>query len=87
MWIKTIDKIVDAITVTVTRNSGSRKCKYVLVAYPSVGGLGSTSHAIAGFMKKEEAEIELNSIWSAIERGDKVYKVADELCASLPKIL
>lgn len=87
MWIKTIDKIVDAITVTVSRNYGSRKCKYVLMAIPSVGGLGSAGHAIAGFMEKEEAEIELNAIWNAIERGDKVYKVAEELCASLPKIL
>ena len=87
MWIKTIDKMVDAISVTVSRNYGSRKCKYVLMATPSIGGLAVTGHIIAGFMEKNEAEVELDSIWSAIERGDKVYKVADELCASLPKFL
>lgn len=87
MWIKTKDKMLDAVSVTVSKNYGSRKCKFVLLVLPSVGGLISPGQIVAGFMTKEDAELELNNICSAIECGDKVYRIADELCASLPRMM
>lgn len=87
MWIKTKDKMIDAVSVTVSKNYGSRKCKFVLLASPSVGGLAAHGQAVACFMKKEDAEAELNNICNAIERSEMVYKVADKLCAALPRLI
>lgn len=77
MWVKTKDKLIDAIVFKVNRNLFSKK-KYAITAMCASGGLSSEPQIVAAFNDKEQANAELDRIVAAINSEAKVYHIAEE---------
>ena len=77
MWIRTEDKLIEAVVFVVARNFLSRK-KYALTAMSSAGGMSAESHCIAFFSDKEQANAELDRIVAAIVANDSLYTIPEK---------
>lgn len=66
-------KMIDCVSVQVTRNFGGKDGKFCLVAY---GGLGTLfDGVIASFSDEKTAMDELEKMFTAFESGAQAYRL------------